>query len=310
MGQLNRLWRPGAIALALSLSMTMTSSLAAAQAQAPEGSGMGNSCPEPMNKFFGHFVMVSATAHVGLQKLDEKKEKTCWVAGASASGQNNVVSQDGEQSASADYSYTIGPTGITGSATVDGQVNSNHVNGGTSGAMLWLMWHDTLTFHSSLIPLIDPNAYHLGTPPTPAQLAETMIKVNVRLLQNPPQCSGLNEPEFKYFTGVFAGVRDIMGGAAMIAKGGAAPGATVDNWLLRADSCGIPSGSITAQAPNGQSVAVHITIQENLLGNAGPKNHAGHLKVDLSGVRLCIVRPAKPSDLTITAASGGDYWCP
>jgi hypothetical protein len=308
MGQLNRVWRPRVFALALTMSITM--SFAAAQAAPPEGSGMGAACPEPMNKFFGHFVMVSATAHVGLQKLDEKKEKTCWVAGASASGQNNVVSQDGQQSASADYSYTIGPTGITASATVDGKMNSNHVSGGTSGAMLWLMWHDTLTFHSSLIPLIDPNDFRSGNPPTAKQLVEQMIQFKVKLLQNPPQCSGLNEPEFKYFTGVAAAVVDIQGGKGMIAPGGAPPGATSENWLLRADTCGIPSSSVTAQVPNGQSVAVHITVQENLLGNTGPTNHAGHLKVDLSGVRLCIVRPAKLSDLTITAASGADYLCP
>jgi hypothetical protein len=55
---------------------------------------------------------------------------------------------------------------------------------------------------------------------------------------------------------------------------------------------------------------VHITVQENLLGNTNEKTRAGNLKVDLSAERLCVVRPAKPSDLTITAASGGDYWCP
>ena len=120
----------------------------------------------------------------------------------------------------------------------------------------------------------------------------------------------MKEPEFHYLTAVAAVVVDIGGGKGIIAPGGAPPGATSENWLLRADTCGIPASSVTAQVPNGQSVAVHITVQENLLGNTNEKTRAGNLKVDLSAERLCVVRPAKPSDLTITAASGGDYWCP
>ena len=293
------------------LTLTMLMSLAAAQAQAPpEGSGMGTSCPEPMNKYFGHFVMVSASAFVADRKRDEKKEKTCWVAGPSASGQNRVESQSGEDAMAAEYSYTISPAGISASANVSGQHNSDHGGGGSGGSMLWLMWHDTLTFHSSQIPLIDPNDYRRGHPPTDAQLAEAMLHVQVKLLQNPPQCSGLKEPHFHYLTGVAAVVRDIMGGEGIIAPGGAPPGATAENWLLRADTCGIPAGSVTAHVPNGQSVAVHVTVQENLLGNTDGKTRAGNLKVELSAERLCVVRPAKPSDLTITAASGADYWCP
>lgn len=210
----------------------------------------------------------------------------------------------------AEYSYTIGAAGISGSASVSGQHNSDHGGGGSGLSMLWLMWHDTLTFHSSLIPVIDPNDFRRGHPPTAAQLAEAMIHFEVKLLQNSPHCSGLQEPKFKYATGVIGAVRDIGGGEAIIAPGGAPPGATAQNWLLRMDTCGIPTGAVSAQVPNGQSVAVHVTVQENLLGDTDGKTRAGNLKVELSAERLCVVRPAKPSDLTITAASGGDYWCP
>jgi hypothetical protein len=293
------------------LTLTMLMSLAAARAQGPpEGSGLGASCPEPMGNFFGHFVMTDAIAFVAGRNREEKKEKTCWVAGPSASGQNRVESQSGEDAMAAEYSYTISAAGISAAAKVSGQHNSDHGGGGSGVSMLWLMWHDTLTFHSSQIPLVDPNDYRGGHPPTPEQLVEQMIHFKVKLLQSPPQCSGLKEPEFHYLTAVAAVVVDIGGGKGIIAPGGAPPGATSENWLLRADTCGIPASSVTAQVPNGQSVAVHITVQENLLGNTNEKTRAGNLKVDLSAERLCVVRPAKPSDLTITAASGGDYWCP
>jgi hypothetical protein len=195
------------------LTFTMLMSLAAARAQGPpEGSGLGASCPEPMGNFFGHFVMTDAIAFVAGRNREEKKEKTCWVAGPSASGQNRVESQSGEDAMAAEYSYTISAAGISAAAKVSGQHNSDHGGGGSGVSMLWLMWHDTLTFHSSQIPLVDPNDYRRGHPPTPEQLVEQMIHFKVKLLQSPPQCSGLKEPEFHYLTAVAAVVVDIGGG--------------------------------------------------------------------------------------------------
>jgi hypothetical protein len=295
-----------AIGLALLLCIVCFS--AGAQA-APEGSGMGSSCPE-MSYGFGHFVMVSAQSGVADQGTKIKKEKTCWVPGPSASGQNRVESYNGEDEFTSDYAYSIGPTGIDASARVEGKSSGERYVGGSGGAMLWLMWHDTLSFHSSKMPTVTPGDFYLGKK-TDWNVAEGWIKVQVKLLQDPPQCTGTQDSNFKYATGVFAAVKDIMGGDAIKMPGPPPPLSTSQNWLLRMSTCGIPSGSITAEAPNGQSIAIHITVQENLLGNVQQGvTPSGKLNVDLSGIRLCVVKPSKPSDLTITSASGADYWCP
>jgi hypothetical protein len=66
---------------------------------------------------------------------------------------------------------------------------------------------------------------------------------------------------------------------------------------------------------NGLETAIHITINEEAFGEVTHDKTSngsleGHLKVELSGIRLCVVHPEKPFDLTLTSASGADYWCP
>ena len=205
------------------------------------------------------------------------------------------------------------PTGISASARLSGQVTGKNSAGGSGVTNVWVMWHDSLTFHSKQIPTINPDDFRRGRPPTPADLANSAIKVKLRLLQNPPQCSGETH-EFTYKTGVYAiGISGMSnGGVGGIAPpGGIPPKSNKDNWYIRADKCGIPSDTGDVQAINGQEMAIHITVNEQTDANLDfHKSPEGHLKVELSGIRLCVIRPKEPSDLTLTAASGADYWCP
>jgi hypothetical protein len=281
----------------------------------------GSACPpRPKGRFFGYFVDVgAATGGVRGGKGEKKIEETCWVAGRSASGQNRLESQGTDADITSEYSYTVGPSGISGSARLYGQVNDKNSAGGSGLANLWLMWHDTLTFHSNKRTQVSPGDIYRGNPKAQDLAAGSTIKAKVRLLQNPPQCSG-ERNEFTYKTGVMAVFRTVLGRGTVTAPGEIPAnddGKAINgnNWFIRAGKCGIPSSYEWVEIPNGYDMEIQISVDEETNASLDfDKSPEGHLKVELSGIRLCVARPEKPSDLvgnlTITAASGADYWCP
>jgi hypothetical protein len=286
-------------------------------AQAQHGVQPGE-CPntEPMENFFGYFVQVIASSIVtGTGDAKKKDELTCWVAGASKSDQQRLPSDGKGTEITSEYSYTIAPSGISASVRVYGSVGGKDSPQGSAVATLWLMWHDSLRLHSKQIPVINSEDFYQGRPPTDADLANSLIKVKIKLLQNPPQCSG-EDSGFSYKTGVYGiGETVRLGSIGGILPPGKFPGGPINDWYIRADKCGIPSGSATFDAMNGLETAIHITVNEEAFGvvdhdKSHPSSLEGHLKVELSGIRLCVVRPAKPTDLTLTSASGANYWCP
>lgn len=285
-------------------------------AEAQSG-GAGGACPpRPEGRFFGYFVDVAAVAGVGTKSEQKKKaELTCWVAGKAATGQYRGESKDQYADLTAEYSYTVSPTGISASARLYGQVNNTKIGGGSGDANLRLMWHDVLTFHSNKMPHV--GQYEFRTNPEKAKevLGASLIKVKVKLLENPPQCSGMRD-RFRYETGVVAaassgGEAGGFGPPGPIRQGTPKDPITADNWFIRAGQCGIPNDFHYAIVPNDMDMMLQISVNEVTHAYLeAPAYPEGHLKADLSGIRLCVVRPEKPSDLTITALSGADYWCP
>ena len=286
-------------------------------AQAQPG---GSACPpEPKSQHFGYFVQVGANADVGGAKNDKKDELTCWVAGPSKSGQDRLQSHGQYADFTSEYSYTVGPAGISASARVYGQVHSVKDGSGGGHADLWLMWHDTLTFHSNKRTQVTSGDFYKGTPNRQDLAAGSTIRVKVRLLQSPPQCSGASN-EFTYKTGVMAAFLSVLSGGNVTAPGRIPTnekGEVINgnNWFIRADKCGIPNGFQIVDVPNGYGLAIRISVNAETLGNIDHgKTQEGHLKVELSDMRVCVVHPDKSSDLesdlTITSASGADYWCP
>jgi hypothetical protein len=267
-------------------------------------------CPNGEPPAFGYFVNVSADAGVG---KDHKKttEKICWVVAQSKTGQDKLESQDQYADLTSQYSYTVAPTGISASVRLYGQVNNIKRGFGSGHANIWLMWHDTLTFHSKLIPLApDPKDLINHPAQFPMMVAKSMIKVTVKLLQDQPQCAGGTGQYFKYKTGILVAARSSAGGDAIGPVKGP-EGSTQEDWFAKVDQCGKVSDPVTLMVLNGKDLAIHITVDditESYLDyNENPE---GHLKAELSNVRVCVVRPAKPADLTVTSASGASYWCP
>jgi hypothetical protein len=301
------------IATRLVLLLSTLCLLTSAQAQP------GSACPpRPKGRFFGYFVFLTANAEVGGAKNDSKKEETCWVSGLSASGQNRLESHGQYAGLTTEYSYAVGPTGISASARLYGQVNNTKMGGGSGHADLWLMWHDTLTFHSKTLSQVTAGDFHKGNPKAQDLAAGSQIKVAVRYMQSPPQCSG-EKDKFQYQTGVVAAFYGVLGGGGVGPPGEVpkqAPNGTPvngDNWFIRSHKCGIPSGSSLhyIEVANGYDFFFQITVDaETAAYLAAPDYPEGHLKVELSGMRMCIVRPEWPKDLTITSASGTDYSCP
>lgn len=270
----------------------------------------GANCPNGEPPKFGYFVNLGANAGVG---RDNKKaqEKTCWVTAPSTQGKNKVESQDQYADLTTEYSYSVAATGISASVRLYGQVNNIKRGFGSGHADIWLMWHDTLTFHSKLIPLApDPKELINHPAQFPMMVAKSMIKVTVKLLQDPPQCAGGTTDYFRYKTGILVAARSSAGGDAIGPVKGP-EGSTEQNWFAKVDQCGKVSDPVTLMVLNGKDLAIHITVDEETQSYLDFKeNPEGHLKAELSNVRVCIVRPAKPADLTITAASGANYWCP
>jgi hypothetical protein len=130
------------------------------------------------------------------------------------------------------------------------------------------------------------------------------------MLQGAPHCSGADH-FFKYSTGVLITARDFMGtGAAIGPRDTIPPNATPGNMVLRGSTCGVNPDSEYAQTYNGGALALHILVQVEANSILSPPDGLeGHLVVELSQIGACIVRPEKPDDLTMTSASGANYWC-
>jgi hypothetical protein len=285
------------------LLLFVLSLLSSVQAQ------VGAGCPNGEPPAFGYFVNISADAGVG---KDHKKtaEKTCWVVAQSKSGQDKLESQDPYADLTSEYSYTVAPSGISASVRLYGQVNNVKRGFGSGHANIWLMWHDTLTFRSKSMPLApEPKDEINNRDGFELLVAKSIINVKVKLLQDPPQCAG-ESANFRYATGVLVAARSGTSGAS-IGPWQGPEGSTQENWFVKMDKCGIKSDPISTTVLNGKTLKIHITVdnvtQSYLDFKESPE---GHLKADLSNVRLCVVRPAKPADLTITSASGANYWCP
>jgi hypothetical protein len=183
-----------------------------------------------MENFFGYFVQVVASANVNGTNHPKKDELTCWTAGASKSDHQRLPSQGDGTEITSEHAYTIGPSGISASTRVYGQVGGKYSPSGSALASLWLMWHDSLRFHSNQIPLINEADFRRGHPPSDADLAKSLIKVKIKLLQNPPQCAG-EDRGFSYKTGVF-GIGETMrlGSIGGVLPPGKNPGGPMNEW--------------------------------------------------------------------------------
>jgi hypothetical protein len=259
---------------------------------------------------FGYFVKVAGDAGVG-KNHKNGSETTCWVTAPSTQGKNKLESQDAYADLTSEYSYSVAATGISASTRLYGAVNNIKRGFGSGFANLWLMWHDTLTFRSKERPLAPDKDFLLKHPNEfEKQVAESMINVQVKLLQDPPQCAGERGTHFRYATGILAVARSGAGGGSVGPVKGP-EGSTQQNWFAKIDQCGKVSDPFNVTVLNGKTLAIHITVdiqsQSDLQFKESPE---GHLKAELSNVRLCVVRPAKPADLTVTADSGASYWCP
>jgi hypothetical protein len=302
--------------------MLVTSAIAQGPPGAP--ARRGSDCPEPENKLFGYFVRADASSNAGSGQHPNKHEKTCWVAGQSVSGQNSAKDQGKFATMTADFSYSIGPSGINASTHLYGNLNNNNLGSGSGNVILWLAWRDMLTFHSKEMPVLTPKeAWTIGPDQVADKLARSKIGLKVRLLQN-PSCAGRTS-KFTYLTGVIAEVypqggvqgheRNAMGSWGPVRPPGSERpnplASEADNQILRANACGTGPQDMQIVVVNGWAQPIFLQVQEILNGVLSqPHEPEGHLKVEMSNVRICFDRPAKPKDLTMTSASGGDYWCP
>ena len=262
--------------------------------------------PEPENKYFGYFVNLSAGAHAG-GNAAPKRQKTCWVSGRSASGSDTVKDEGKFASMGADYSYSISPAGIDASSHVYGNLNNNTRGSGSGNVILWLMWHDTLTFHSKQLQEVKAGDPLLYDPEKIAmKLAKSEIGLKMKLMQNPPQCSGRSST-FRYTTGVMAVIypqdpdpnkRNAMGSWGPVRPPGSEkPNPLADdaeNQILVEDMCGVGKDYSHITVLNGWPLPIHMTVQEILNGTLeSPRAPEGHLKVEMSKVRMCFEKPGK-----------------
>jgi hypothetical protein len=73
-------------------------------------------------------------------------------------------------------------------------------------------------------------------------------------------------------------------------------------------------GTLQQQKPqtvgmNGYGITLYFSLNATANAAFGPRPPDADVKAGRAGVRICIVHPKFPSDLTITTASGNSYWC-
>ncbi len=141
-------------------------------------------------------------------------------------------------------------------------------------------------------------------------VAKSMIKVTVKIAVLPAAVRGGNNRLFQIQDG-HPRRRTEQRGRRRNWTCERARGIDRAELVRESGSSGKVSDPVTLMVLNGKDLAIHITVDEETQSYLDSKeNPEGHLKAELSNVRVCIVRPAKPADITITAASGANYWCP
>jgi len=275
--------------------------------------GVAQGCPQELELKFGYMSISNAVAHAGGGSRDKKTEHVCWVSKTSVTGQMKAESHGDHSDITSEYEYRISGGEVHASARLYGVLT--HAKLGTAGGAtaMWISWRDQVTFHSKQMPEGTRNMVY---DPDPAKmilnLAKSALTIHGKLLQNPPPTCAGESGKFRYFSGIAALTRDALGAGVAIGSDPEPNGR--DTFLLRIDRCGlgVPGGARdTTVVQNGVPIPIQVTVEITLLGELShPHDPEGHLKVDFPSLRLCFVRPTRPSDLTMTSASGADYWCP
>lgn len=289
--QCSRLSRPLGV---LGMTILLSSQVLWAQGTCP---------PRTPDTKFGLLALALATAHVGNGHLDKKTGHFCWAATHSLSDTAHQTSDGDGGHFTAEYNYNASQNNVSLKVRVAGDGPPKKAVGG-GAASVSVEWVDTLTFHSNKMRAITPQTIG-GTP----LMKSDMIYLQVRFNSGNPQCSGRTK-YFRYATSAHAAMANTIAGVGWITIPKDVPIAPAETYYTVMDMCGLPN-----QAPknlvvlNGFGASLSVGASATLNGLLTSGEPHGDLSVSMTNMSLCIVRPATPDDLTLTSASGVNYWC-
>ncbi|HXW76967.1 MAG TPA: hypothetical protein VEJ20_06115 [Candidatus Eremiobacteraceae bacterium] len=232
-----------------------------------------------------------AFAHIGLTNGDQAKQfKMCWEQVKTVSASDTATGTKGHDVTSASYLISASPLHLSVRTEFQGRATGYETATGSAEANV--VWIDTLTPHSKIVPIVSPGS-RITIPPT------DVIHLTIQFRDSDHQCSGGNS-SFRNFSVAVASAKF---------STGLAIGTSNDSTSDDVD-CGPLQASGVIEVLNGYPFQVSVGLVEMSMGNVGEQYAAsGDAIARRADARFCIRRPQYPTDLDITSASGQRYWC-
>ena len=267
------------------------------------------STPEPAcgpTMAFGYYginLTANVSARAGDNQAPLQNESLCSLPLATASGGKSAKAADQYTNIGTSYAYDVTDHGVDVSAELVGLVNNAKLGSGMGSANVIATWRDTVMVTSASMRKVAPVAAAYVT----ATEADA-ITLTVQLKADSVTCAG--NTESLYYTTSFLASAVTLVGSTPLGGIGHMVGEYNDASYPRENVCNLGLTSGTVVALNGYPIFVNLGAQVQAGGGvaAGP-NGSGDVKVTISGLRLCFVRPPPPSDVEIRSASGNNYWC-
>jgi hypothetical protein len=274
---------------------------------APEA--RAQSCEQKVGDQFGTYVTLTASAasaniwppKMPLPQRDDKLE--CNVKQWKAVGTRVLSSTSGAATVNTSYSYYVGPNAIAVTTTVEGSRTSSSCRCSAQGHITLLAgWLDTITLHSKSMRKVTPNDVKNG----PGAQQKDIIHLTVHsrpATASVKDCHSDGQPAFVY-QAEFWIILVTPGFGNQLGLGGGQPRQGMGY-------CSVDASRGEMAALNEFPIVVRMGVSEQLIGSLVTQNDptAGMSRARREGVSFCIDHPSQPTDLTMTSASGTQYWC-
>jgi hypothetical protein len=266
------------------------------------------SCEQQIGKQFGTYVILNASAattsfpvNIPPPQTDHKQE--CNVKQWKAAGTRVLSSSSGPAKMNTSYSYYAGPDAVSVSTTVEGSRSSSDCRCTAQGhILLEAGWADTITFHSRSMRKVMPNDLKSGNGATQTDIIH--LKVHSRpSTVGVTDCYSNAKPAFVY-QAEFWIILSTPGLGNPLGLGGGRPRQDIGYCSVDAS---VGEIEVLNEYPNLLRMGVAEQVIGSMVTQTAPT--AGLSRARREGVSVCIDHPSYPADLTMSSASGSQYWC-
>lgn len=265
------------------------------------------SCEQQTGTQFGTYVLLSASAAAtkwpDFPPPQSDRKNDCNVGQWKAVGSRVLSSSAGGARVNTSYTYLVGPDALSVSTTVEASRPGKDCRCSAQGhIMLEAGWGDAITFHSKSMRKVTPEQLKSGNPAAEKDIIR--LKVHSKpSAAGVSDCSASSQPSFVYQAEFWITlVPTVL--PHPLSLGGGQPRQGIGY-------CSVDVSMGYVEVLNEYPVLLRMGVVEQVIGSlqTAQAPPAGVARARREGVSVCIDHPSDPADLTMTSASGSQYWC-